>query len=135
LSGDHLLPRITPNISVLADDDPSMLDDYLASLEKVSRLPVDEVLPGHEYRFTGAAARAERAFRNFLETFPFFAAAVLGVVAAGRTGEATAFGVQLYLWARVLYVPLYLAGVPYVRSLAWAVAMAGLVSVLLPLLH
>jgi len=60
LSGDHLLPRITPNISVLADDDPSMLDDYLASLEKVSRLPVGEVLPGHEYRFTGAAARAEQ---------------------------------------------------------------------------
>jgi glyoxylase-like metal-dependent hydrolase (beta-lactamase superfamily II) len=60
LSGDHLLPRITPNISVLADDDPSMLDDYLASLAKVSRLPVGEVLPGHEYRFTGAAARAEQ---------------------------------------------------------------------------
>ena len=90
---------------------------------------------GEARPLTGVAARAERAFRNFLETFAFFAAAVLGVVAAGRTGEATALGVQLYLWARVLYVPLYLAGVPYVRSLVWAVAMAGLVMVLWPLLH
>ena len=84
---------------------------------------------------TGVAGRADRAFRNFLETFPFFAAAVLGVVAAGRTGEASALGVQLYLWARVLYVPLYLAGVRYVRSIAWTVAMAGLAMVLWPLLH
>ncbi|MBO9717658.1 MAG: MAPEG family protein [Pseudoxanthomonas sp.] len=90
---------------------------------------------GEPRPLTGVAARADRAFRNFLETFPFFAAAVLGVVAAGRTGAATALGVQLYLWARVLYVPLYLAGVPYVRSLVWAVAMAGVVMVLLPLLH
>lgn len=84
---------------------------------------------------TGVAGRAERAFRNFLETFPFFAAAVLGVVAAGRTGEASALGVQLYLWARIAYVPLYLAGIPYLRSLVWSGAMAGVVTVLWPLLH
>ncbi|UWX03559.1 MAPEG family protein [Pseudoxanthomonas sp. NC8] len=90
---------------------------------------------GEPRPLAGAAGRAERAFRNFLETFPFFAAAVPGVVLAGRTGEATAWGVQLYLWARVLYVPLYLTGIPYVRSLVWGVAMAGLVTVLLPLLH
>jgi glyoxylase-like metal-dependent hydrolase (beta-lactamase superfamily II) len=64
ISGDHLLPRITPNISALADQPPTMLDDYLASLAKVSRLPVGEVLPGHEYRFTGAAARAEQIHRH-----------------------------------------------------------------------
>lgn len=90
---------------------------------------------GEPRPLSGAAGRADRAFRNFLETFPFFAAAVLGVVAAGRTGEASALGVQLYLWARIAYVPLYLAGVPYVRSLVWAVAMAGVVLVLWPLLH
>ncbi|WP_162435886.1 MAPEG family protein [Pseudoxanthomonas koreensis] len=53
----------------------------------------------------------------------------------GRGGEASALGVQLYLWARLVYVPLYLSGVPYVRSLVWAVAMAGLALVLWPLLH
>ncbi|AKC85654.1 MAPEG family protein [Pseudoxanthomonas suwonensis] len=82
----------------------------------------------------GVAGRSDRAFRNFLETFPFFAAAVLAVTLAGRTGEATALGVQLYFWARVAYVPLYLGGVRYVRSLVWTLAMAGLVLVLWPLL-
>ena len=82
----------------------------------------------------GVAGRAERALRNFLETFPFFAAAVLGAAAAGRTDALTALGVQLYLWARVAYVPLYLAGVPYLRSLVWGVSMAGLLLVLRALL-
>lgn len=84
---------------------------------------------------TGVAGRSDRALRNFLETFPFFAAAVLAVTVAGRTSELTALGVQLYVWARVAYVPLYLGGVRYVRSLAWMVAMAGLALVLMPLLH
>lgn len=56
------------------------------------------------------AGRAERASHNFLETFPFFAAAVLAVVATGRTGALSALGVQLYFWARLVYVPLYLGG-------------------------
>lgn len=79
---------------------------------------------------TGAAGRLERAWRNFLETFPFFAAAVLAVVASGNAGESTALGAQIYFWARVLYVPLYAFGVPYVRSLVWAVSMWGLLQVL-----
>ncbi|KAF1690110.1 MAPEG family protein [Pseudoxanthomonas taiwanensis] len=81
------------------------------------------------------AGRAERAMRNLLETFPFFAAAALGVVAAERGDAWTALGAQLYFWARVVYVPLYLAGIPYLRSLAWAVSVAGLLMVLAPLLR
>lgn len=84
---------------------------------------------------TGVAGRSERAYRNFLETFPFFAAAVLAVTVAGRADENSALGVQLYLWARVAYVPLYLGAIRYVRSLAWVVSMAGLALVLSPLLH
>ncbi|WP_372012979.1 MAPEG family protein [Pseudoxanthomonas sp. 10H] len=84
---------------------------------------------------SGVAGRSERAFRNFLETFPFFAAAVLAVTVAGRTGDHSALGVQLYFWARVVYVPLYMGAVRYLRSLAWVVAMAGLAMVLVPLLR
>ena len=84
---------------------------------------------------TGVAGRSERAYRNFLETFPFFAAAVLAVTVAGRADENSALGVQLYFWARVAYVPLYLGAIRYVRSLAWVVSMAGLALVLSPLLH
>ena len=47
----------------------------------------------------------------------------------------TALGAQLYFWARVVYVPLYLAGIPYLRSLAWAVSVAGVLMVLAPLLR
>ena len=43
----------------------------------------------------------ERASRNFLETFPFFAAAVLAVVLTQRTSPETALGAQVYFWARL----------------------------------
>lgn len=79
---------------------------------------------------TGVAGRADRALRNFLETFPFFAAAALAVVATGTGDSVTALGAQLYFWARVAYVPLYLAGIPYLRSLVWAVSLLGMLMVL-----
>lgn len=79
---------------------------------------------------TGVAGRADRALRNFLETFPLFAAAALAVVATGSGDAGTAFGAQLWFWARVAYVPLYLAGIPYLRSLVWAVALFGMLRVL-----
>lgn len=82
---------------------------------------------------TGVAARADRAFRNFLETFPFFAAAAVAVTATGSGDTGTALGAQLWFWARVLYVPLYLAGIPYVRSLVWGVALVGMLLVVLGL--
>ncbi|MFP7722712.1 MAPEG family protein [Lysobacter sp. A3-1-A15] len=75
----------------------------------------------------GVAARVNRAWLNFMETFPFFAAAVLAVVAAGRGDADTALGAQLYFWARVAYIPLYAAGVPYLRSVAWAVSLWGII--------
>lgn len=83
---------------------------------------------------TGVAARADRAFRNFLETFPFFAAAAVAVTATGSGDTGTALGAQLWFWARVLYVPLYLAGIPYVRSLVWGVALVGMLLVVLGLI-
>ena len=82
----------------------------------------------------GVAARLDRAFRNFMETFPFFAAVILAAHLAGREGAMTAWGAQLYFWARVVYLPLYAAGVPWLRSIVWAVSMLGLVLVLLAVL-
>jgi len=78
----------------------------------------------------GAAARAVRANANFLETFPFFAAAVLGVVLAGKTGEHTLLGAQLYLGARVAYLPIYIVGIPYLRTLVYGVSIWGLLQLL-----
>ncbi len=71
-------------------------------------------------------ARLQRAQANLFETLPLFAAAVLIVHVAGREGALTLLGCQLYLGARVAYVPLYAAGVPLVRSLVWGVSLGGL---------
>ena len=75
-------------------------------------------------------ARLRRAQNNLFETLPLFAAAVLIAHVAGREGALTAWGVSLYLGARIVYVPLYACGVPYLRSLAWVVSVGGLLLVL-----
>ena len=74
----------------------------------------------------GVAARLDRALRNFMETFPFFATAVIVAYLGGKLGDLTLWGSVLYVAGRALYVPLYAAGVPLVRSLVWTVAMVGL---------
>lgn len=82
----------------------------------------------------GDAARLDRAFWNFAETFPFFAAAVLACAVAGKLGgPLSVWGAGLYVAGRALYVPVYATGVPMVRTLVWAVAMVGLVMVLVAL--
>jgi uncharacterized MAPEG superfamily protein len=79
---------------------------------------------------TGAAARAARANANFLETFPFFAAAVLAVVLTKTNTAHTAFGAALYFWARLAYLPIYIVGIPYLRTVVWAVSFWGLLQLL-----
>jgi len=83
--------------------------------------PRDEARP-----LDGVAARLDRALRNFLETVPFFATAVSVAYLGGKLGDLTLWGCVLDVAGRALYVPLYAAGVPLVRSLAWFAAMIGL---------
>jgi uncharacterized MAPEG superfamily protein len=80
------------------------------------------------------AGRLARAQANFQETFPIAIVALLGVVAAGRTSEWTAIGGWIWLGARVVYLPLYAAGIPVIRTLVWTVGIIGLAIVLKPLL-
>lgn len=82
----------------------------------------DEPLPP----LTGVAGRLERSLRNFLETFPLFAALVLAVQASGRHGQMSEWGTILYFAARLAYIPLYALGVPLVRSLVWNIAAVGI---------
>jgi uncharacterized MAPEG superfamily protein len=70
--------------------------------------------------------RIERAFRNYLETFVFFAAAVLMANALGRHTAMSALGAQLFFWARIVYIPVYAFGIPYLRTLVWIAALAGI---------
>jgi uncharacterized MAPEG superfamily protein len=75
---------------------------------------------------TGMAGRLERAFVNFRETFPLFAAAVLVAYLGGRLGFVSAHGAALYVGARAVYIFLYAFGVPVVRSLVWLVSVIGI---------
>jgi uncharacterized MAPEG superfamily protein len=79
------------------------------------------------------AGRLQRAEHNFLETFPLFAVAVLIADATNRHGWMAIWGSQLYFYARVLYLPIYAAGIPVVRTLVWTVATLGIAMVLLAL--
>ncbi len=49
LTGDHILPTITPNVSIHTQTHGSPLGDYMRSLEKLTNLDVKHVLPAHEF--------------------------------------------------------------------------------------
>ncbi|GBU18928.1 MULTISPECIES: MAPEG family protein [Methylobacterium] len=78
---------------------------------------------------TGAAARLERASKNFLETFPIFAALVLACAVTGRHNTAVVYGAYLYFFARLVYLPVYGFGIPKVRSAVWCVSLLGILLV------
>lgn len=78
--------------------------------------------------------RLMRAQSNFFETFPIMAAALLMVTVSGRGTGATQAAAMVWLGARILYLPLYAAGIPVVRSLVFAVSVAAIVIVLWPVL-
>ena len=72
------------------------------------------------------AGRAARASANFRETYPAFIALAFGVIMAGDPNGIALIGAWIWLVCRVVYIPLYLAGIPYIRSLAWVGSMVGL---------
>jgi uncharacterized MAPEG superfamily protein len=82
----------------------------------------------------GWAGRARRAHWNMLESLPLFIALVLIAQIANRTNGMTALGAQLFFWARLVHAVLYVAGVPWLRTLAWAVSIAGLILIFLQLI-
>ncbi len=88
--------------------------------------PRDEPVPTLS-RLTG---RAHRAYLNLLETLPLFAIAVLVAHVAGKADAATALASQVYLVARIAYVPAYLSGVPWLRSIIWGVALFAILTIL-----
>lgn len=76
------------------------------------------------------ASRIERAYKNFLETFAFFAAAVFLAYALDRSTPSSALGAQIYVWSRLLYLPAYVIAVPFVRTLCWTASIVGIVMVM-----
>lgn len=95
ISGDHVLPRITPNISVHAQQISNPLGDFLASLLKVQNLGTEEVLPAHEYRFADLQSRLEELIAHHADRL-----AEIEQVLADHPGS-TAWEITLRLhWSR-----------------------------------
>lgn len=83
---------------------------------------------------TGWAGRAQRAHRNMLENLVLFAALVLIAVVSDRTNATTLLGAQLFFWARLVHAGVYLAGIPWLRTLVWLASVLGMVLIFSQLL-
>ena len=73
---------------------------------------------------TPIGGRAERAAKNSIEAAVFFVPLALIANAAGLDAEVL-LGAQIAFWARIAYVPIYIAGIKYLRSLVWIVGVVG----------
>src|SRR5436190_5240839 len=77
----------------------------------------------------GIGGRADRAAKNMIEGMVMFLAVMLAAQLAGKAPQA-AMGATVFFWARLVYWPVYLAGVPVLRTLIWLVSIVGLVLIL-----
>jgi uncharacterized MAPEG superfamily protein len=83
---------------------------------------------------TGWAGRAQRAHHNMLENLVLFAALVLIAVVSDRTNATTLLGAQLFFWARLVYAGVYMAGIPWLRTLVWLASVVGMLLIFSQLL-
>ena len=83
---------------------------------------------------SGWAGRAARAHRNMIENLMLFAPLVLIAAVAGKTGDMTLLGAQIFFWARLAYAFVYLAGIPWLRTGVWTVSAVGMALVFFALL-
>jgi uncharacterized MAPEG superfamily protein len=74
----------------------------------------------------GWPGRARRAHLNMLENLVVFATLVLIAAVAGKANATTAMGAMIFFWARLAYAVIYLIGIPWLRTLAWLVAVIGM---------
>lgn len=95
ISGDHVLPRITPNISAHTQQVSNPLGDFLDSLRKLEHLDTEEVLPAHEYRFADLPARLEEIIAHHADRLEEIEQVIT------RQPGATAWDITLQLhWSR-----------------------------------
>lgn len=80
-------------------------------------------------------ARTERAARNFRENYPvFMGLGVLSFVVVEADIALATTGAAVFVLARVVYLPLYMSGVPILRSAVFMVGWGGMVAMIVALL-
>ncbi len=75
---------------------------------------------------SAVAGRADRTARNTLEAFVLFTALALVAHGAGKNTPMVMQGAEIFFWARIVYIPVYVAGLAYVRTGVWTVGVVGL---------
>ncbi len=73
------------------------------------------------------SGRAERALANYVENLAPFVALDLALIATGHTGG---LGATIWIIGRIAYLPIYLAGIVYLRTAAWVISLVGLLMML-----
>ncbi len=72
------------------------------------------------------AQRTQRAHMNLVENLAPFAALVLLAHVTGQASDATALGAALFFWSRLVQSAVHIAGIPWIRTLAFAIGWVGL---------
>lgn len=95
---------------------------YIAAGAVANGLPTPDEYRNPELQkgLTGWLTRAKRAHANLVENLPIFTALVLVAHVSGQASETTATACALFFWLRVAYALIYIIGVPYLRTLVFA---------------
>jgi uncharacterized MAPEG superfamily protein len=78
--------------------------------------------------------RFNASFSNFLVSYPAFISLVVIIALTNSSSDLTALGAAIWFWARIAHIPAHVSGLPVIRTLVWAISIAGLVMMLYSLL-
>jgi uncharacterized MAPEG superfamily protein len=74
--------------------------------------------------------RFNASFSNFLVSYPAFISLVVIIALTNSNSDLTALGAAIWFWARIAHIPAHVSGLPVIRTLVWAISIAGLVMML-----
>ena len=74
----------------------------------------------------GFPARSDRAAKNMLENLVLFSALALAASVGGVTDPRVELGARIFFWARLVYIPIYMIGIPVARTAVWAISVIGM---------
>jgi len=127
---------MSPDIKYLVWSGALMLVQVLVYVVGANlKAPLTELV-GNRETFVppeGWAGRARRAHLNMLESLVPFAIFVIAAALTNKANAMTAMGAMLFFWARLAYAVIYVAGIPWLRTLAWLAGLAGVIMVLVQL--
>ena len=83
----------------------------------------------------GFPARTERAAKNMLENMVLFTALALVASIAGVTHPNVELGARIFYWARLVYIPIYLIGIPVARTAVWTISVIGMALIFAAVVH